>query len=273
MTAKIKVIEINWLQDFSRSVISEKDPVAIEQKLSWFLGFYDVINYSLAYDRAIWRARICETPHGYSNVKELSHPPKHLTNAGRLNNPSEPIFYASFHNYAALEEVGAKEGDHVHLAGYKICDKRKIRGCIVGEILNIHRSGRASMSEVMENELNKILNKIPHKAGMSYVFMDAFLASILRDKDAPKNNYLHSRILGKLLLESVKGLDAIFYPSVALESAMNIAIKTNVVESALSMTGNSVVRINKKYDYGIYDFSIIRNAKGQFHDGTIVWGE
>jgi len=128
------------------------------------------------------------------------------------------------------------------------------------------------MSEAFRDKLNSILNSMPYHDGMKYVFMDAFFASILSDKNAPKNNYLHTRILGKLLINSVKDLNAMFYPSVSLESAINVAIKTEALSSALKLASNCVIKINKRYDYGIFDISIVKNSKGQDPDGTIVWG-
>lgn len=267
---KIRVIEINYLQEFSRSVLNETDPYIIEEKLSWFLNHDEVINYQLE-AQAIWRARRCKSPEGHKNINELSYPPSNLTPVGRLNEEGCPIFYASFHKHTAFEEIGAKEGDYMHLSGYEVGSEQKLRGGIVGEIVNVHRSGRSSVSDELGKGLNGILHKMPHKAGMSYVFMDAFVSGILRDKKAKENNYIHSRILSKLLLNSVKGLDAIFYPSVALESAMNVAIKTESVGSTVKMIGNSVVRILKRYDYDIYDFEMVKNANGFYPDGEIRW--
>ena len=268
---KIRVIEINYLQDFSRSVLNENNPAIIEEKLNWFLEHYEVINYYLE-TQVIWRVRRCKSPEGYRNVNELSYPPKSLTPVGRLNEKGSPIFYASFHKHTALEEIGAREGDYVHLSGYKVGSERKLRGGIVGEIVNVHRSGRSSISDELAKGLNGILHKMPHKSGMSYVFMDAFVSSILRDKKAKENNYIHSRVLSKLLLNSLEGrLDAIFYPSIALEGAMNVAIKPESVRSTVKMIGNSVIKILKKNDYGIYDFEIVKNANGFYSNGEIKW--
>lgn len=265
----IKLLEINWLEDFAKSLISESKPQIIEEQLSWFLNYYKVLNYEMGYDRAIWRARIANDEHGFSNVNELMSPPKHLAKVGRMNEEKQPIFYASFNKFTAFEEIGAKEGDFIHMAGFKLIDK--IRFCIVGEILKVHRSGQANYSPELAQSINGILNKMPLDAALSYVYMDGFSSSILRNPDASKSDYVHSRILSKLLLSSTESIEAILYSSVTLEDSINLAIKEPAVKNKLEMVGNSVVRIKKKYEYGLYDFELIRNAAGNHDDGTIVW--
>lgn len=271
MKPEITVIEINYLQDFCRKTLASSDAAFVEAQLRWLLEDYSLINYKLGYERPIWRGRKCNSPSGFQNLRELSYPPIELTKAGRLNNHGHPLLYAAFHNFCALEEIGAKEGDYIHLVGYRIKETRKLRCCVVGEVLNVHRSGQAWSSIELGQELNNILNKMPTAAGRSFIYIDAFLSSILRDKNAASNNYLHSRILGTLLLEKLPDLDAILYPSVALESSRNIAVIPESVDTLFEVFGTTVVRVERKYDYGIFDFSIVRNAKG-FWGELIDWG-
>lgn len=272
MKPKTNPLEINKLQRITRSIIAQTNADVIEERLTWLLNYYEVINYKLSYDRGIYRARICDSPDGFKNVKDLSYPPKDLTKAGRLNEPMEPIFYAAFIVHTTLEEVEAKEGDYVHVANYKIDDSRGINGCIVGEILRVHRSGRTLLPGKLGDKLNGILNSMPQYDGMKYVFMDAFLADMLSNENASKNDYLHTRKLGKLLMNSVEDIDAMVYPSVTLQSAVNIAIKTEAVSRVLKLASNCVLKINKRYDYGIFDYVITKHSCMQKSDGTIIWG-
>ena len=272
MKPKTNPLEMNKLQEYTRSVIEETNASVIKEKLSWLLSFYDVINYKLCYEFGIWRAVKCDSPDGFENVKDLSFPPKESTKAGRLNEPKEPVFYAAFIIHTALEEVGAKEGDYVHVSFYKIDNNTGLRGCVVGEILRVHRSGRAMLSDKLGESLNRILTPMSKYEGRKYIFMDAFLASMLSNENASKNDYLHTRILGKLLMNSVKDIDAMVYPSITLEGAVNVAIKTKAVSSTLTLNGNSVIKINKRYDHGIFDFSIVKHSNKKNSDGTIVWG-
>lgn len=270
MGRKLIVLPLNDLQRCARLILSELEPRHIEAQLRWLLQYYEVLNYKLGYGWLLWRARKCDASSGYQNLKDLSYPPYSLVKAGRLNNPGAPVLYATFNVFTALAEVEALEGDYVHIIGYKMI--RSIRSCFIGEYINVHRSGRALTSEQIGADLNRILNKMPPEEGRSFVFTDAFLSSILRDTKAASKNYLHSRILGTLLLQKQPEFEAMHYPSVAMERAMNVAIKPKIADQMLKVTGTCVIKVNKKYDYGIFDFSIVRNAKAPFHDDLIRWG-
>lgn len=189
-----------------------------------------------------------------------------------MNNPLEPVLYVSLSNVSALAEVKAEEGDHVHLIGYRIRNSEKIRCGIVGEIFNVHRSGTAKFSEQLGKRLNNVLNAMPSEKAKSFVFLDAFLSSILRDGAASVNDYLYSRTVTQLLFEKIPAVQAIWYSGVAQENAINLAIKPEVADKLFEVVGTTVVRINKIYDFGVYDFSIVRNAKGYDHQyRTMIW--
>jgi hypothetical protein len=79
--------------------------------------------------------------------------------------------------------------------------------------------------------------------------------------------------LAKLIFEKHPGFDAIVYPSVMLEGAMNLAIKPESADRLLEIFGISVMRIRKKYDYGIFDFELLRNAKGYEKNCDIRWDD
>lgn len=267
----IKIIEINYLQECCRKVLASTDATLVEAQLRWLLKDYSLINYAIGYDRAIWRGRKCKSPTGYRSLSELYYPPIEHTNAGRLNNSGDPLLYVALNKFAVFEEIGAQEGDYIHLVGYRIKKDNPIRCCVVGEVLNVHRSGQAWASRELGSSLNSILNKMSPNEARSFVYIDAFFSSILREKNAASNDYLHSRILGTLLFEKIPDLDGILYPGVALEGATNLAVKPVSADSIFEVLGTSVVQVEKKYDYGIFDFSLIRKANNDFTDGTIKW--
>jgi len=268
-----KVLPINYLQKLSHSILASTTAFEIEKGLRIVLEYYGIINYMLGYAFPFWRARRCTSAEGFKNINELSYPPRELTKAGRLNEPRAPLLYLSMKPLTTLEEIGASESDYVHHIGYKLIGKSKLRCGILGEITHVARSGRALTDEDLGNHLNRILNNTEYEAGKSFVFTDAFLSSILQDKNASKTNYVHSRTLAKLIFEKHSEFDAIVYPSVALGSAMNLAIKPDSAERLLKIAGTSVIHIRKKYDYGIYDFELLRNAKGHEQNGDIRWDD
>jgi hypothetical protein len=272
MMTKGKVLPIDYLQNLSRFILGSTNAAEIEEGLRAVIEYYGIINYNLGYSGPLWRARRCAFSNGFKNIKELYYPPREMTKAGRLNEPNAPLLYLSMHNLTTFEEINASNGNYVHMIGYKLIGNNKLRCGILGEITHVARSGRALTSEELGNQLNRILNSSDYEAGKSFVFTDAFLSSILRDRDASKTCYVHSRTLAKLIFEKHPELDAIVYPSVALESAMNLAIKPDSADRLLEILVTSVIRIRKKYEYGIFDFEILRNAKGYEGNGDIRWG-
>jgi hypothetical protein len=267
MPPKLTVFEISFLQDFAQAVRRETDPNVVYQKLSLLLAHYDVINWQLQYDWLIWRARKCGTD-GFDSINDLIYPPPHLiTRAGRLNNPHEPMLYGVFNKNTALEEVGAEEGDYIHLIAFRLKKNRRIKCCVIGEIDRVHRSGRTMLSEELGAQLRRIIQEeLSYKAAMSFIFVDAFLSSLLRDPSASDNDYLHSRTVRRLLFEKQPTLEAICYSSVKLEGAVNIAIRPEIADARLDLSGTSVIRIERKFDYGLFDFSLVRNATDVGHD-------
>jgi hypothetical protein len=183
------------------------------------------------------------------------------------------MLYGVFNKNTALEEVGAEEGNYIHLIGLRIKKNNRIRCCVIGEIDRVHRSGRSMLSEELTAHLLRIIkNELPYKAALSFIFVDAFLSSLLRDPVASDNDYLYSRTVRRLLLEKQPTIEAICYSSVKLEGALNIAIKPEIADNRLDLAGTSVVKIERKFDYGLFDFSLVRNAADVRHDRRIVWG-
>jgi hypothetical protein len=273
MPPKLTIFELNFLQDFAGALRSENDPSVVHRKLSFLLAHYDVINWDLKYDWPIWRARKCKTADGFDSIDDLIYPPPHLTPAGRLNNPHEPMLYGVFNKNTALEEVGAEEGNYIHVIGLRLKKNSRIRCCVIGEIDRVHRSGRSMLSEELAAHLLRIIqDELPYKAAMSFIFVDAFLSSLLRDPLASANDYLYSRTVRQLLFEKQPTVEAICYSSVKLEGALNVAITPEIADNRLDLAGTSVIKIERRFDYGLFDFSLVRNATDVRHDRRIVWG-
>ncbi len=266
-----QVLALNYIDKLSSNILESSDPNYVESNLRHILDFYNITNYDFTYDRKYWRARKCDDKGGFNNISELGCPPKHLVNAGRLNEPNSPMLYVSPNQFSVLEEIGAKENDFVHMVAYQQKPEQKLSCGIVGEITQVHRWGTGLISDAASVQINRLLNEMSHEVGKSFVFTDAFLSSILKNPSAKNNDYLHSRILSKILFERNKFIDAIVYPSVALESARNFAIKPEVVDAKLNIESNFILKINKQYNYGLYDFEIIKMAKGHYSNGVINW--
>lgn len=268
---KFSTLQLGFLDELSSLILKSTDPIFIREKLNLILDHYQVINYEFHYDQAFWRARKCIDKNGFGNISELGPPPKELTREGRLNEINDPILYTSINQYSTLEEIKAEEGDHIHIVAYEQLPDRPIRCGTIGEITHINRWGSGLTSETVGNLLNRFMSSMPHEFGKSFLFTDSFLSSLLKDKNANNTNYIHSRILANLIFSRNPELDAIAYSGVALESSRNYAIKPSSAEHSLQMQASFVLKIIKKYKFGMYDFQIIKNAKGEEYDGKFIW--
>lgn len=266
-----RVLPLDQLQRLSESIRAATDAVTIEMLLQQVLEFYGLINFNFRYDRAIWRGVMCDSERGHESIHRVTEPPPQFTRNNRLNERGHPVLYASVNQFAVLEEIGAEAGDFVHMVALPFLPEARLKCCVVGEITQVSRWGRALLSEELGRELNRILNGMDFDVGRSFVFTDSLMASILRDPLAVNSDYLHSRILARLLFAKVDGLEAIIYPSVAHDGAMNFAIQSSAARKKLGIGAFFVIYIRRKYDYGIYDFEVVRKAKGSQPDGVIVW--
>jgi len=264
-------LHLGFLDELSSSILKSTDPVFIREKLNLILDHYQVINYEFHYSRAFWRARKCIDENGFENISELGSPPKALTREGRLNEKNDPILYTSINQYSTLDEIKAEEGDYIHIVAYEQITDHPLCCGTIGEITHMNRWGSGLTSETVGNLLNNFMSNMPHEFGKSFVFTDAFLSSLLKDKKAQDTNYIHSRILANLIFSRNPQLDAIAYSGVALESSRNYAIKPLSAESSLQMAASFVLKITKKYKYGMYDFQILKNAEGIEFDGKFMW--
>ncbi|MDD2468328.1 MAG: RES family NAD+ phosphorylase [Desulfobulbus sp.] len=230
---KLSFPDIEFLQEKTRAISCETEQPSIIQKLNDILSFYKILNFDFGYNWPLWRARKCSSFRGYNNLRDLSHPPAEKTRLNRLNNDFCPLLYTSINKFTAFTEVAASEGDYLHTIGYAIRPNTKLRCAIVGEVFNTHRSGNAKTSGKLTTELNRILNSSDYRAARSWVFLDAFLAELLSDKNANAKGYLHTRAIADYIFNKVSDIDAIYYPSVVLENGVNIAIKPDAATRLL----------------------------------------
>lgn len=268
---KFKALSLPHLEELSTEILASTDMVFVRDKLSFLLDYYQVINYEMKYDRAFWRARKCPTETGFEHVGELGHPPSNYTAAGRLNEKNNPVLYLSANLMSTFAELGVSPGDFLHVAAFEQLPNELLRCAMIGEITHVHRWGSGLTSETVGQLINKQLNQMPHDFGKSFVFTDAFLSAILKDTSARHTQYLHSRTLASLLFQRNPGIDAITYSGVASEASRNYAIKPQAAERTLRISASFVIKIIKKYKYGMYDFEVLQNAQGVESGGRIIW--
>ncbi|MDF3123657.1 RES family NAD+ phosphorylase [Rheinheimera sp. 1928-s] len=275
MEEPLKLIELNYLDRFRQHLMADDSPESVERHLRWYLEFFGGLNIRFGYDRPIVRARICADSSGFSHISELFCPPPEITNVGRMNDKGNPMFYAAYHIGTAIAEINAKEGDIVQVAQFQLPEtsERGLRCLIIGEIYNAYH-GTSTFSQSLFDEIRKLIERLGKKnirALLSYLYMDALSSELLNDVSASKKDYIYSRTLSRLLLEKHPDIDGLIFPSAKIKGTSNIVLRPGAVLHKAKVVSSHIFRISKLYPYGLCDFELIKEAKGEGIDGRIIW--
>lgn len=263
---------VDWLQEQANEILDERDERRIAAVLGEILDCYKPVNYHLAYGSGLWRARLCEDETGFGSFSKMHYPPANCSKAGRANDSNSPLLYTSLTQLTALREVQVSPGGLVQIMAYKMNQHDPIRCFALGEFSSVHLGGRSNLPDAVRNGLNSILHRLKFEPGLSFVFLDAFLAALMTGKQEHENGYVHSRVLARLVFRKYPMLEGIHYPSVAREGAMNIAVRPAAADRALKFLGTSVLQIEKTFDFGLCRFRVLKSATKLAGDGQFLWG-
>lgn len=263
-------LELKELDDYCDSIINSSNPKEIKTKLQFLTQDYKFFSRQVSADFHVWRARKLTQKSPLLNVRELSYPPTHITGVGRLNNANEPIFYGAIRKETALAEIDLEAGDFVQLAGFKFAENTNINLAMIGQFWYVFKTGRFELGEDPEGAISKLLNSFSSEEGYKILYIDRFLAELLSARNASDENYLHTRILTKIIFERTNA-EAIFYPSIKDEQGFNIAIKPLISDIYFKNSSCGVLEVNKKLRYGMYDYESIYTARGLDENNNFIW--
>lgn len=268
-----EILHIDHMHKISKSIKFSKSEEFIEANLRFLLRFYDLINFELKYERAYLRARKSENGKPFPSTADIYYPPPNITGVGRLNEKGKPSLYLSMTIDTALIEIGAKDGDIVQISGFIPKDKPITLG-LIGE----HFKAIRGIGGFLDKEQSKCIadfsakiERIDRKHALSYLFIDLFFDEILRDPEAKKNDYIHSRILSRLLFEKYPFIDGLMYHSVASFGCVNIALPQQKTDELLGLVNTILVKVNRAYPYGLYDVETIQTPNKITPNGDIIW--
>lgn len=271
MNSKYQQISIAKCREIAKAIDSSIDENEIKDKFLALLDRQPFLNFHFGIGSVYWRGRKCVNADGYLNVSELSYPPAHFAKVGRLNNQNQPMLYLASKRFTAFSEVNANPGDYIHIIGYRIRKNKSIKIGLIGDLFHVYRTGLSMLLPECGELLNNKLNSFEYESGKSIVYVDAYLSSILRNPNAKSNNYLHTRILAELLFNKVTEVKSIFYPSVAQEGGMNLAMLPVVADDVLEVVSSSIVIIKDRLEFGMYDFIPIKDCIEITSNGSFVW--
>jgi hypothetical protein len=219
-----------------------------------------------------WRARICPAPTGFDSLSKVIYPPPSRTEAGRLNDPRQPVFYASNRDFVALAEKQPKEGEYVHLLGVRIRPNESVHLMAIGELFHVYKAGFSRFSGTTEgDEISRQLNYMGFEFGTRILFNDAFLSHVLADPNANDSLYVRTRALRTAVFSKVTGAEGFFYPSIFDRLGTNLVVNSRTFDNKFQATCSRVVRIDKQRRFGFYDTTNVRHACGVAADGSFEW--
>ena len=99
---------------FRRLDLSSASIDQVQKRLDRVLFGYSIQPQAIQFP-FVWRARQNEPGQRFERVEELWYPPATVTRMGRLNEPGQPVFYASGGAALAMSEIRAKAGDIITL--------------------------------------------------------------------------------------------------------------------------------------------------------------
>ncbi|MFK8898277.1 RES domain-containing protein [Serratia sarumanii] len=273
MSESKNLLDIEYIHKISDKIRESESEDFVENSLAFLLSFYDLINFSFAYDTPLFRARKTESGKGFTSTSDIYYPPKHLTNIGRLNEKGTPFLYLSLSLDTALTEIGAKDGDIIQASGFMLKNNSLTLG-VIGESFRSSR-GRASILDkesatIISNFIRKLSIK-DRKLALSYLYTDLFFDEILRSKNAKKTNYIHSRILSRNIFNKYPNLDGLLYHSVASLASLNVALPSKKADTSIGLVDTMLLKVIKAYPYGLYDIEFIKKPKNILRNGNIIW--
>ncbi|NRQ42822.1 RES family NAD+ phosphorylase [Rheinheimera sp. YQF-2] len=273
MPDKKWILDLDDIHNRANEIKNSKAENFISDGLEYVLRFYDIINFDFRYERAFLRARHVENGQPYTHTSEIYYPPPHRTKPGRLNEAGFPFLYLSLTLDTALTEIGAQTGDILQISAYRPKD-RPIKVGVIGEKYRASRGASGFLPREVTKKLLDIVNELERedrKKAFAYLYPDLFFDEILRDPEAKQSEYLHSRILTKLIFEKQKDLDGIAYHSVASYGNKNIALPACKADELLGLENTVLVKVKKSYSYGLHDVAFLKAPKDIRLNGDIIW--
>ncbi|EDP9630879.1 RES domain-containing protein [Salmonella enterica subsp. enterica] len=262
------LLPLHEVNNLAKQILETNDAECLHPLINTVRKNLAIITSQYSIDIPLWRARKCnDTQIGFESIDDIMQPPAKITPNSRLNNAGEPILYLSTGPHAVLSETHANIGDIFHIVGFKFREHKSIKCASIGEISRYYKWQDSTSSEV----LDRLIADTNPRDIDSLIFTDTFLASLLSDRNAKNNDYVHTRILADLLFQNNE-IEAITYPGVESEQQKSFAIKPEVIDDTFEIANTFVIQVTEKYLCGMYGFETIRRAKYiDMKNRIIIW--
>lgn len=261
---------LDRLNNISEEVFNEKDSRKIREYIRELIQYASVFNFGMKSTRPFFRARLCPKD-GFEYEHDMWAPPIGSNAIGRFNEEGLYILYLSSSVSGALDEVGAKDGDFVQVGSYVLEKNNMLQCAVFGEVKNFVKWQRGSITDEIDRYVEHKLLAMDALKQKAYIMADSILADILLGS-SEKEEYRQSRELAKFVFETHPEINALIYKGVDSDGARNFAVRTKAVAENMHLNNFCVLKVTKKYKYGIYDYEIVRTPHSQEY-GEIIWNK
>lgn len=215
-----------------------------------------------------------------TRVSELGPlPTERCISFGRCHVPKSPVFYGSFNEATVLSELRPALESIVYLLTCIPKSGVTFKSALIGEIDYVRRHEKGSVSiptNVHAKEIHKWISMASTEADYVRLVTDAFIADLFLQNTRTEDNFRATSALTSLVLalESVDNpgtAEALYYPSVALNGGMNIALTGKCFSEKVLSVSCKVVLVQRNYGYGIYKTRTLAQSERIDEDGAIHW--
>lgn len=218
---------------------------------------FGILSFGIGRSQTYWRARIVDKER-YNLLEEIDYPPAELVKRpGRLNDIQSPCFYISSTLETAVSEVQPSPGQLVQVAGFRIAPEEILQLIFLGEYYHVEKRGFTNYSGHDPGDtIRKLINKHPFEERRVHLLIDNFFAHVISDKDASRNDYLHSRALRDLLLSKVSA-HGIAFPSARDAGGVNFGVLPEPSDKLFHNVCCLCMKVGKKRKFSSYDLDLV----------------
>ena len=235
------------------------------------------LGYPIKTDWGIFRGRIENSEHLFTNVRALSNrTPEDVKDYGRCHKPGVSIFYGANNLDTVLSELRPEIGDRLQVSVAKPKKEQEVVLAAVGEIEHVRRYGRALIgNEESRAMIQEFLDNINSEAGLKALYLDAFMSDLFISPARGSRDYKATSALSDIILSAERDgrriLDGFAYPSVAHRGGMNFAIRGERFAECMEIDQCMAFEIIDYLGYGIYGRRQYAKSTSIASDGTIEW--
>jgi hypothetical protein len=215
------------------------------------------------------RARLLAYPETPNSVDELIWRKGVPAALNRANPAGFQVLYLADRADTAFSEICAKDhpDNPVVLTEFSFLPGHGNEIIPIGELNQIHRTGRGSLTRDASSTLTSMLNACSRDEATSLLITDSFLLDCLMNRD---DDYELSSCVAMSMFDKFPSIPTVAFPSMRLPGAINFAVRADKFWDdwgIFSARRGRAVHLAQDY----YRFTDIRHVTGIRRNGRLEW--